>query len=359
MEIHEVATEIRKIKKNIILIYAFNSTGKTRLSVEYKNITKDAETGRHAGVYYNAFSEDLFLWDNGDGNKDHEIRLMIRESNLNGYHGMITEDDVRAKLARYTPQYDFYFNVDHKNPENGIMYITFFNQGDDSAAIKISRGEERMFVWCFFLALFEVEDFGAQQNAHIFIDDPVSSLDDHNIFITALSIFELFEAHFKRRKIIVTTHHFGLMSILADFIQKGERKDRYKDISQLWILSKKKGTLSLENPRNDVLLYHLHLLQTLETAVSEGLYTYHFALLRQVLENIASFFGSGQWSELLQRIEVEDWERITDLINGYSHQRVFKFQPEFMNPDNQRDFLVVLEKLQKKYKFKLHTPAKS
>ncbi len=54
--------------------------------------------------------------------------------------------------------------------------------------IKISRGEERIFVWCFFLALFEVETDGAgEQDAQLFIDDPVSSLDEHNIFVTAES----------------------------------------------------------------------------------------------------------------------------------------------------------------------------
>ena len=56
----EIAQQLKSIDKNIILIYAFNSTGKTRLSVEYKNITKNPDNGQHSGVYYNAFSEDLF-----------------------------------------------------------------------------------------------------------------------------------------------------------------------------------------------------------------------------------------------------------------------------------------------------------
>ena len=59
--------------------------------------------------------------------------------------------------------------------------------------MKISRGEERMFVWCFFLALFEVEGWADKQSSHFFIDDPVSSLDDHNIFITASTIYDLIE----------------------------------------------------------------------------------------------------------------------------------------------------------------------
>ena len=56
-----LANQLEKSNKNIILVFAFNGTGKTRLSVEYKNITKKND-GNHAGVYYNAYSEDLFIW---------------------------------------------------------------------------------------------------------------------------------------------------------------------------------------------------------------------------------------------------------------------------------------------------------
>lgn len=54
-----VAQAINDLDKNIILIYAFNGTGKTRLSVAFKDLTKTDNGGDHAGVYYNAYSEDL------------------------------------------------------------------------------------------------------------------------------------------------------------------------------------------------------------------------------------------------------------------------------------------------------------
>ena len=60
-------------KENIILVYAFNGTGKTRLSREYKDLTKDKE-GNHTGVYYNAFSEDLFRWNNDEENNRKDCR---------------------------------------------------------------------------------------------------------------------------------------------------------------------------------------------------------------------------------------------------------------------------------------------
>src|SRR5690606_41643795 len=66
--------------ENIILVYAFNATGKTRLSVAYKNFTKSENEGNHTGVYYNAFSEDLFIWENDEDNYNENIRLNILRS---------------------------------------------------------------------------------------------------------------------------------------------------------------------------------------------------------------------------------------------------------------------------------------
>lgn len=59
MNLEEIANQLKNLDQNIVLIYAFNATGKTRLSVAYKDATKNPETDQHIGVYYNAFSEDL------------------------------------------------------------------------------------------------------------------------------------------------------------------------------------------------------------------------------------------------------------------------------------------------------------
>lgn len=49
-------------KYKYILLYAYNGTGKTRLSVEFKNAGKQG--GQDDTLYFNAFTEDLFTWDN-------------------------------------------------------------------------------------------------------------------------------------------------------------------------------------------------------------------------------------------------------------------------------------------------------
>jgi hypothetical protein len=360
-----VADAILKAKEKIVLVYAFNATGKTRLSVAYKDATKDKRTGAHTGVYYNAYSEDLFMWQNDPENDGTPVRLDIRKCSLNKFHSTLTEDNVRDKLNRFKPGYRFEF-IPYADPEDGIQAVSFFQEVPDpkdanivaKVAYKISRGEERIFIWCFFLALFEVDGWADQQASHFFIDDPVSSLDEHNIFITASTLFDLIEDHFEKRKIIITTHHLGFFAILADWLKKGEKADKFKKHTKVSILSAKNGQLSIENPSNDVFLYHLRLLQVLEQAsAANEVKSFHFALLRQVLENIASFLGVGQFGYVLQQVGINDPEDVARVINTLSHKNVYYFESDELGADNRELFDNVFTRIKEKYNFVLHAPA--
>lgn len=354
----EIAQAIKTDDARITLAYAFNSTGKTRLCVAYKDATKQ-EGGAHSGVYYNAFSEDLFVWDNDEDNDGANIRLTVCPSSLSQFHALLTEDNIRDRLKAYKPKFAFALKLHADDPAKGIESISFFipsqNPDDPRVPIKISRGEERVFVWCFFLALFEVEGWADKQSSHFFIDDPVSSLDDHNIFITASTIFDLIEDHYDKRKIIITTHHIGLFSILADWLMKGEKAERYKRITKLFVLSDKSGDLKLESCRQEVFLYHLRLLQLLDKAQGANeVRAYHLALLRQVLENVASFLGVGQFRYVLEQIGIQDAAEAANIINVLSHKKVYYFESDFLVPDSKAMFENVLKKLKDKYNFVVH-----
>ena len=358
MTLDKIAKTLRDDAARITLAYAFNATGKTQLCVAYKNATKQAD-GSHTGVYYNAYSEDLFVWDNDEENDGANVRLTVQPSSLSRFHTLLTEDNIRDKLNAYKPKFGFALNLYEDDPEKGIESISFFipNQNPDlpQQPIKVSRGEERIFVWCFFLALFEVEGWADKQSSHFFIDDPVSSLDDHNIFITAATLFDLIESHFEKRKIIVTTHHIGLFSILSDWLSKGEKSDKFKKRTKHYILSSKSGDLALENCRDDVFLYHLRVLQELSVAhKAKDIRSYHFALLRQVLENIASFLGVGQFGYVLQQIGIDDPAEAARIVNALSHKTVYYYESDLVVPDNQALFSNVMDRLLNKYNFVLH-----
>ena len=358
MTLAEIAQELKHDDAKVILAYAFNATGKTQLCVAYKDATKDTD-GNHAGVYYNAYSEDLFVWDNDEENDGADVRLTVKQSSLSRFHASLTEDNVRDKLKAYRPKYGFELRLHEDDPSKGIESISFFipNQNPDQPQkpIKISRGEERVFVWCLYLALFEVEGWATEQDSHFFIDDPVSSMDDHNIFVTAETLFELIEKYHTSRKIIITTHHVGLYSILCGWIRKGDQRQKYEQIVRTCILSGKAGDLSLERDKDDVHLYHLRLLQILDQAQTAGdLRAYHYALLRQVLENVSSFLGRGQFAYVLHQIGVENPNDVADIVNTLSHKKVYYYESDRLPPERQQLMESVLNKLKEKYNFVLH-----
>ncbi len=139
-----------------MLVFGFNSVGKTRLSVVFKNLTKD-EDGRHTGIYYNAYSEDLFVWDNDIDSQESDVQLSIISSNLNKLHSGLEEVDIHAKLKPYRVNFDFTF-IRYSNIDLGIKSISLFPidmEYGHVPPIKISRGEERIFIWYFFLALMD------------------------------------------------------------------------------------------------------------------------------------------------------------------------------------------------------------
>ncbi|KQB39420.1 AAA family ATPase [Flavobacterium aquidurense] len=350
MNLLDIAQQLKEAKENIILMYAFNATGKTRLSVAYKDYTKAENDGKHTGVYYNAFSEDLFVWDNNEEADNANIKLDVTFSSLNQFHSFLDVKDIEEKLAMYHPKYKFDFNL-FDNTEKGIESITFFMDEDNKKPIKISRGEERMFVWCFFLALLEVDGFANFQDAHFFIDDPVSSLDDHNIFITAESIFNLIESHYLKKRIIVTTHHIGLFSILSDRLTRGEKSGRYRELTNQFILGKEENKFVLKSLKKDVFLFHLHLMQTLYSAIKTELYAFHFVLLRQLLENISSFLGTGKIGFTLVQIGIENVEEVGNIINSLSHKNAYQMQYNKMTPVEEDIFKDVFQKIQVKYNF--------
>ena len=87
MNISDIASNISHSPQSVHLIYAFNSIGKTRLSVEYKKITSKK------GIYYNAYSEDLFFWIN-----DEDYIFYLHETNLNKYHSQLSEEELQNHI---------------------------------------------------------------------------------------------------------------------------------------------------------------------------------------------------------------------------------------------------------------------
>lgn len=330
----EIAQELKNAGKKVQLIYAFNGTGKTRLSREFKNLIapKDSETETRGDsnvkiLYYNAFTEDLFYWDN-DLNQDVNRKIIIRPNGftdlaLNFLKDQGLDRNIVSHFQRYTN--------DKLTPifSNNFEEITFsLTRGDDRRLenVKISKGEESNLIWCIFFSLLEqiVEALNESDTTnratqefndlkYVFIDDPVSSLDDNHLIELAVNIAELIKLSKSNLQYIITTHNPLFYNILhnefKNSICEKKRLDKLAD-----------GTFSVVDSRDSPFSYHIFLLSELETAIqSENIQRYHFNLLRNVLEKTSTFLGRNSWGNLIP--DGERKEVYIRIINLYSHYK--------------------------------------
>lgn len=312
----EIAQALKDTDKKVQLIYAFNGTGKTRLSREFKELIapKNIEDGEGAEdeqgirvLYYNAFTEDLFYWDN-DLDADVNRKLIIRPNGFTnlvlqvlreqGLDGNIISNFQHYASNKLTPR----FNEDYSE-------ITFsMERGNDEHIenIKISKGEESNLIWCVFYSLLEqvVEVLNIPELENrptntfndlqfVLIDDPVSSLDENHLIELAVNLAELIKKT-ANLKFIISTHSPLFYNVLYNELGVKEGNILSKNEDGTFDLTPKKGD------SNKSFSYHLFLKHTIEEAIkSNNIQKYHFTLLRNLYEKTANFFGYPRWSELL------------------------------------------------------------
>lgn len=338
-----------KDKKSIIL-FAYNGIGKTRLSCEFKSLGQEIneETGLKTAdtLYYNAFTEDLFFWDNDLVNDTQRVLNINRESRFfNGLIDLEMESKIRPILQRYA-DFDFSINYDNmtvsfsRNIRVNEITVTHYN-------IKISRGEENIFVWCFFLAIFQlVVDKHESYNwvKYIYIDDPISSLDDNNAIAVACHLAKLI-TDANGIKTVISTHHTLFFNILCNEMKRAENLFLQNGLN--------KKEYILKNTRKTPFFQHVALLKELKrVAESEHLYAYHFNILRNVLERTAAFHGFSNFSSCIKREGYfEDEAVFSRVINLLSHGDYSLFPVYPLDEQNKEHFRNILNVFLENYKF--------
>src|SRR5579862_4637341 len=129
--------------KKFVLLYAYNGTGKTRLSTAFKDLGKKGD--QRDTLYFNAFTEDLFSWDNDLANDRERVLKLNKDSRFFAGLGELEMDNrIRPLLNRYA---DFDFRIDTTEWE--VSFSRAIESGGDTAIaedIKVSRGEENIFI---------------------------------------------------------------------------------------------------------------------------------------------------------------------------------------------------------------------
>jgi hypothetical protein len=261
---------------DFVLLYAYNGTGKTRTSMAFKekgkkkikveikdnkgNVildkkgkpkTEDAIVGDT--LYFNAFTEDLFVWDNDlEYDTSRVLQMNAQSKFFSGFKELALDEKIFAYLERYAT---FDFDIDYDN-----WRITFKKQVKNpkynpknpnntepetilEPNIKISRGEENIFVWCVFLAISELaidaeEDSAYSWVKYIYVDDPISSLDDNNAIAVASDLARLLKravtkeiedggekrvvekTNEEKVKIVVSSHHSLFFNVMCNELKR-------------------------------------------------------------------------------------------------------------------------------------------
>ncbi|AFM32190.1 MULTISPECIES: AAA family ATPase [Stutzerimonas stutzeri subgroup] len=336
--------------KKAILLYAYNGTGKTRLSMTFKDIGKQGEA--RDTLYFNAFTEDLFHWNN-DLEGDEDRRLLLNQDSrfFQGLFELEMDNRIRPLLRRYA---DFDFRIDTQEPEWAVRFSRLVD-GQTIDNIKVSRGEENIFIWCFFLAVVELamdpEIEAYQWVKHLYIDDPISSLDEHNAITVGNHLAQLLCKAGNPLKVVISSHHPLFFNVMHN--EMDARKSK-KVSAHFLSRSKTDGSYTLTHTGATPFFHHVAVLTELYKAEQSGeLYTYHFNMLRSVLEKSASFHGFSNFSACIPTDDADDPEGVLHarLINILSHGNYSLFEPQPMLEENKTYFKTILDSFLKRYPF--------
>lgn len=378
--LEDIAKDLRDANKKVQLIYAFNGTGKTRLSRAMKELVApkidgEDEPARTKILYYSAFTEDLFYWDNGLID-DSAPKLIIQPNSFTdfilvdqGQEINITKNFQRYTNDKLTPSFNQTYT--RQNEDGSETVVKAFSEvlftieaggNEETGNFKISKGEESNFIWSIFYTLLETlvaelnipepEERGTDQFnglQYVFIDDPVSSLDENHLIELAVNLAALVEAAPAHLKFVITTHSPLFYNVLHN--ELGLKKapanqgcyllERLADGS--FVLNTKYGD------SNKSFAYHLHLRRILEDAIAQDkIERYHFTLLRNLYEKTAGFLGHNQWGDLLNTVQGNK-ESYVRVINTFSHSSLSTEQVRDPTPPEKQTVKLLLDNLINNY----------
>lgn len=373
--------------KKVQLIYAFNGVGKTRLSRKFKQLIaptdegdEDMEDNRAKILYYNAFTEDLFYWDNDlEGDTERKSKIQPNDFTSWVFQDQGQDQNIIANFQYYTgnkltPHFNEEYFRDEKDLKSKVVAfseVSFsFERGNEgiSENVKISKGEESNFIWSVFYTLIEqvisvlnvAEPDGRETNQfdqlqYIFVNDPVSSLDENHLIELAVNLTQLIKSNESAVKFIITTHNPLFYNVLYNELNRNDGSYKGKWFVKYRMVKHEDGTYQLEDQPNDSpFSYHLHLKSELEKAIEAGqLSKYHFNFLRNLLEKTSTFLGYKNWGDLLPKnADGRPNPYETRIINISSHSKHAGEEVAELTEDDKRVLRYLVKEINTKYHFR-------
>jgi hypothetical protein len=341
---------------DIILLYAYNRTGKTRLSMEFKDAgkrtskTKANPEGTADTLYFNAYTEDLFTWEN-DLHGDDVRHLQLNASSIffKGLEELALDETIDGYLRRYA---DFEFAISYE------AWKIWFHKGEEDC-IKISRGEQKI---CERM----LDGHASYQSfKYLYIDDPISSLDDNNAISVACDLAKLLRRSRQDAngdpapiKIVFSSHHALFFNVMCNELSRAKEGEAKVACTRYFLHRPDgAGAYTLRHTQDIPYYHHVATLAELQRAAhpkTGTLYTYHFNALRSIMEKTASFFGHEEISFCLKALgREEDKALYNRAINLLSHGKYAIHEPAEMGEDNKDLFRRILRDFVTRFEFAL------
>ena len=392
--LEEIADELISSNKKVHLIYAFNATGKTRLSMILKDKLNVSENDEESEIkkilYFNAFTEDLFTWENDLENDENRYLKYDKRT----YLGNFLENQQQFNQVIITFQkfvgdliVPIFEDIEEQAVDDfGIPIIDIIGEQHiprlesnfksirftvDDETIKISRGEERIFVWSIFVTLLDliIEELGDseidsdfQNFKYIYIDDPISSLDDNNIIDSAIFLKDIIaKSGNTDLKFILSSHQLLFYNVLYNEIrfEKRIKKTCFHVMKKVIENNNEVKYILTDVEKDSPFGYHLKVREELRRAVDSGrVEKFHYALLRNLLEKTATFLGYSRWEEVLLGLEVagdeitpENIELYAQRIDLFTHNRQSDLEFRELQEREKNTLIELFNSFEKKYKF--------
>ena len=238
---------------------------------------------------------------------------------------------------------------------------------ENSRNLKISKGEESNFIWSVFYTLLEQvigilnisepserESNDFDRLEYVFIDDPVSSLDENHLIELAVDLAQMIKSNDSVVRFIITTHNPLFYNVLHNELNSDDGGYKKKSFDKYRMKKFDDGSFQLVNQSNDSpFSYHLYLKSELENAIERGeLSKYHFNFLRNILEKTSTFLGYKKWGDLLPKTDdgkTNPYE--TRIINISSHSKQAGEEVADLTEDDKRVLRYLVNEINTMYRF--------
>ena len=205
----------------------------------------------------------------------------------------------------------------------------------------------------------------------------MSSLDDNNVIAFGEQLYSVIRQQlkqemdaqragkdgFRRINFVVSSHHALFFHTMLHGLIGDKKLGRY-------YLSRNKQSNQLVlkdmSDSNSPFYYNVAMLSEIKKSIeTDKLYTFHFTVLRSIMEKIKEFFGHRDFSIILEGITYKgetydqtafSQEELTEfysrVMNVLTHQGSM-FTPALMNDDNKELATAIFNHLVSKYQFEL------